>query len=174
MRHGVVSQRLSRPSDQRQALVYGCVRDLLRHGQIRTTVARAKEIRKVADRLVTLGKDGSVHSRRQAFRVLQDRSLVRRLFSEIAPRVLDDGGGYTRFVRTSIRRGDGASMAQLAWTRLPAEPAQGPAKPSAPAPKHPPKDQPAKPLAHAAEKPKPKGLLEGLRGLWGRRKAEGK
>jgi large subunit ribosomal protein L17 len=170
MRHATQSQRLSLPSDQRQALLHGMMKSLVTHGQIRTTLSRAKQAQRLADRLVTLGKNGSVHSRRKAFRVLQDRTLVKRLFADIAPRFTDVSGGYTRVMRLSLRQGDGVERALLAFSRLPAvQPARptapkgAPTAPSAPAPKQPqPREQ------EAAEKPK--GLFEGLRTLWTRKK----
>ncbi|MBI4340922.1 MAG: 50S ribosomal protein L17 [Candidatus Omnitrophica bacterium] len=169
MRHATRNQRLSRPTEQKDALVHNLVRSLMLHGQIQTTRARAKEAQRLADRLVSLGKEGSIHARRRAFRVLQDRMLVGQLFADIAPRFGDVAGGYTRVVRLSLRRGDGAQQALLAFSRLPAPtPAAPKAKtqeaPKAPAPAPGAPEKPAK----AAEKPK--GLLEGLRGLWKRKK----
>ena len=145
------------------------LKGLVDHGQIRTTLARAKEAQRLADRLVTLGKDGSIHSRRRAYRLLQDRTLVKRLFAEIAPRYLDVSGGYTRVTRLGLRLGDGAQQALLALSRQPApqpaapgpKPAQSPQPP--PAPKRP---QPPK----AEEGEKPKGFFEGLRGIWKKKK----
>ena len=138
------------------------------HGQIRTTYARAKEAQRLVDRLVTLGKEGSLHARRRAFRILQDRTLVKQLFGEIAPTFVDVSGGYTRVVRLlALRRGDGAQLAVLALSRLPAlKPARPdgrkpPAPPTAPGYSQP---QTAKPGE------KPKGFFEGLRGLWTRKK----
>ncbi|MBI3331159.1 MAG: 50S ribosomal protein L17 [Candidatus Omnitrophica bacterium] len=171
MRHATRTQRLSLPSEHRGAVLHGLVRQLVIHGQIRTTHARAKEAQRLADRLVTLGKEGSIPARRRAFRILQDRALVRQLFGEIAPRYVDLAGGYTRVLRLSIRRGDGAQQALLAFSRLPAAvPAAPPgAKPAPPkAPAAPPKaGQPPPP---AKEAKKPKGLFEGLRHLWTRQK----
>ena len=171
MRHAKQTQRLSRPSDAREALLHGLVQSLVTKGQIRTTLARAKEAQRLADRLVTLGKDGSVHARRRAFRVLQDRTLVKQLFGEIAPRFLDVSGGYTRVLRLAIRRGDGAQQALLAFSRLPA------ARPAAPGAKPPPAPQPPPspgraqpPTPKEKESEKPRGLFEGLRSLWTRRK----
>jgi len=96
-------------------------RNIVLHGRIRTTVGKAKHAQPQVDRLITLGKDGSVHARRQAFRILQDRDLVKQLFAEIAPRFLDVRGGYTRVLRLGPRAGDGAPTALLELTRLPAE-----------------------------------------------------
>jgi len=174
MRHATRSQRLSLPSDQRDALLHALVRNLVIHGQIRTTRSRAKEAQRLADRLVTLGKEGSVHARRQAFRILQDRTLVKKLFAEIAPRYGQVSGGYTRVMRLSLRRGDGAQQALLALSRLPA--AQ-PARPTGPRPVQPPqapaapKRQPVQPAEEA--KKKPRGLFEGLRHIWTRQKKGG-
>ena len=170
MRHATRSQRLSVPSDRREALVNGLVRSLVIHGQIQTTYANAKEAQRLADRLVTWGKEGSVHSRRQALRILQDRSLVKRLVAEIAPRYVDIAGGYTRVVRLSVRPGDGAQRALLALSRLPAEepaapkapkPARGPDAPTAPKPQQGPKAEEAK---------ERKGFFQGLRDIWTRKK----
>lgn len=166
MRHAVRSQRLSRPSDHRAAMVHTLVKNLIVHGQIQTTVARAKEAQRLADRLITMGKDGSVHARRRAFQILQNRTLVKQLFADLAPRFLDVGGGYTRVIRTSFRRGDGAQRAMLAFSRLPAvqppAPAAGPK--GAPKPSAPP--APSRPKPEEPKAKKPKGLLEGLRHLW--------
>ncbi len=171
MRHGNRDQRLGRPTDQRQAMVHTMVKSLVVHGQITTTYARAKEAQRLADRLVTLGKDGSVHSRRQAFRVLQDRTLVKRLFAEIAPRFVDAPGGYTRVLRLGLRLGDGAQEALLAFSRLPVEqPAVAKTDKAASAPKAPPPPERPKP---AAEPKKPKKFLEGLRHLWTRKEKGG-
>lgn len=172
MRHGNRDQRLGRPSDHRQALVHTMVKSLVVHGRITTTLARAKEAQRLADRLVTWGKDGSVHSRRQALRVLQDRTLVKRLFAEIAPRFVDTPGGYTRVLRLGLRPGDGAQQAVLAFSRLPVEqPAVPKTEKAAPAPKAPP--SPERPQAEAEEPKKPKKFLEGLRHLWSRKERGG-
>ena len=171
MRHAVSSQRLSRPGDHRQALVQGLVKSLIVHGQICTTLARAKVAQRLADRLVTFGKEGSIHARRQAYRVLQSETLVKRLFGDIAPRFVDANGGYTRVMRLDRRHGDGAQQALLAFSRLPAV---QPAVPEGPKPAQAPKPAPATPGRPRPEKPeaaeKPKGLFEGLRTLWTRKK----
>ena len=171
MRHAKANQRLSLPSEHRASLVHGLVKDLVVHGQIRTTFARAKVAQRLADRLVTLGKEGSVHSRRQAFRVLQNRTLVKRLFAEIAPRYGDVSGGYTRVLRLGLRRGDGAQKAVLALSRLPeAQPAAPttpkPAEPETKTPAAPKRPQPQK----AEDTEKPKTFFDNLRNLWTRKK----
>ena len=170
MRHATRNQRLSRPSEHREALLNGLMKSLVVHGQIETTLARAKEARRLADRLVTFGKEGSVHARRRAFRVLQNRTLVKRLFAEIAPRFVDVPGGYTRVMRLSLRRGDGAQRAVLAFSRLPeVQPAAVAGPKPAQAPTAPP--APTRPQPQKAQEPKErKGLFEGLRGLWPRKK----
>ena len=169
MRHAKRNQRLSRPSAHRDAILHGLVQGLVTHGRIRTTHARAKEAQRLADRLVSLGKEGSVHSRRRAFRVLQDRTLVKQLFAEIAPRYVDVSGGYTRVTRLTLRRGDGAQQALLALSRLPAgKPAATTGPPSARPPGSPSAPAAKPPQAEAAKKPK--GFLEGLRSLWTRKK----
>jgi large subunit ribosomal protein L17 len=165
MRHARRELRLGRTAEHSQATLDNLARNLLLHGRIRTTVAKAKVSRRVVDRLITLGKDGSVHARRQAYRVLQDRGLVKQLFADIAPRFLDCRGGYTRVLKLDgARHGDGAQTAILELTRLPAPPKGGPA---------PRKAKPAEPARPAPEQPKPKGFLEGLRGLFGKKKESG-
>ena len=171
MRHAKSNQRLSLPSEHRQSLVHGLVKALVVHGQIRTTYARAKVAQRLADRLVTLGKDGSVHSRRRAFRVLQDRTLVKQLFAEIAPRFSNVSGGYTRVLRLGLRRGDGAQNAVLALSRLPVGQPSLPtaAKPTETAPQAP--TAPKRPQPQKTEDAeKPKTLFENLRNIWTRKK----
>lgn len=159
------------PSDRREAVVNGLVKNLVQHGQIRTTFAKAKAAQRLADRLVTLGKDGSIHARRRAFRILQDRDLVKQLFGEIAPRFVEVSGGYTRVLRLSPRLGDGAELALLALSRLPAGQAVSPAasKPDA-APQGP--SAPKRPQAPepAGKEEKPKTFFEGIRNIWTRKK----
>ncbi len=89
------------------------VKDLLVHESIRTTEPKAKEARRSAERVITLGKDGSLHARRQALRVLNDKSVVSKLFDDIGPRFVGRPGGYTRLLKLGPRAGDGAPMAQL-------------------------------------------------------------
>lgn len=173
MRHARRELRLGRTSEHSQATLANLARNLLRHGRIRTTVAKAKVSRRVVDRLITLGKDGSVHARRQAYRILQDRGLVKQLFADIAPRFLDCRGGYTRVLKLDgVRHGDGAQTAVLELTRLPAPPKPAPTRKPKPPPAGPAKPAPsAEPKAE--ETPKPKGFLDGLRGLFGKKKEPG-
>ena len=113
MRHRIAGRKLSRPTDQRLALFRGQVTDLLRYEKLRTTEAKAKEVRPLAERIITLGKDGSLHSRRRALRFVTDPKVVRKVFEDIGPRYADRHGGYTRIVKLGPRPGDGAPMAQL-------------------------------------------------------------
>ena len=113
MRHRIAGRKLSRPTDQRLALFRGQVTDLLRYEKLHTTEAKAKEVRPLAERIITLGKDGSLHSRRRALRFVTDPKVVRKVFEDIGPRYADRHGGYTRIVKLGPRPGDGAPMAQL-------------------------------------------------------------
>ena len=94
-------------------MLHNLVSDLLRHESLRTTEAKAKEVRSLAEKVITLGKDGDLHARRQALKVVRDPDLVKKLFDEIAPRYAGRGGGYTRVIKLGPRLGDGAPMAQL-------------------------------------------------------------
>ena len=113
MRHKVSGRKFDRPSDQRRALFRIMVADLLRHERLKTTEAKAKEVRPLAEKMVTLGKDGTVHARRQAMAYINDKDVVKKLFDEIGPRFAARPGGYTRIIKLGTRVGDGASMAQL-------------------------------------------------------------
>ena len=111
MRHGRRIHQLGKPADQRRALLRALTTELLRHGRIQTTKARAKAVRAEADKMITLAKDGSLAARRQALGYIYDKNLVRVLFEEAASRYGDRQGGYTRVLRTIGRRGDNAEMA---------------------------------------------------------------
>ena len=113
MRHRVSGRKFDRPTGARLALFRGLVRELILHERITTTVPRAKEVRPMAEKMITLGKDGSVHARRQALRFVTDKDLIAKLFGDIAPRYATRPGGYTRIVKVGKRLGDGADMAIL-------------------------------------------------------------
>jgi len=113
MRHQIAGRKLNRPTAHRNAMLRNLVKDLLSHEAIQTTEAKAKEARRPAEKMITLGKDGSVHARRQALKFLNDRDIVARVFDDIAPRYAGRAGGYTRIVKLGRRWGDGASMARL-------------------------------------------------------------
>jgi len=116
MRHGKRRTKLSMMSSHRKAMLKNMVRNLLKHQKIQTTLRRAKETRRLADHLITVGKTDSVASRRLAYVVLNDRDLVGKLFKEIAPLFKSRNGGYTRIIPLGFRRGDGATMAILEFT----------------------------------------------------------
>jgi len=113
MRHKVSGRKFDRPGDARRALLRGLVTDLLRHERMKTTEPKAKEIRPIAEKMITLGKDGTVHARRQALAYINNKDVVKKLFDEIGPRFASRPGGYTRIIKLGPRLGDGASMAQL-------------------------------------------------------------
>lgn len=113
--------RLRRSSDQRKALLRDLVTDLILNGRIETTETKAKELKRLADKMVTLGKTNTLHSRRQAasfirFEKAEDEQYaLQKLFSEIAPKFASRNGGYTRVIKTGFRRGDSAPMAIIEW-----------------------------------------------------------
>jgi len=113
MKHRKKKRILDRPASARVALLRSLVRALFERQRIETTVAKAKEARRVAEKLITTAKEDTVHARRLARKFLNDRQLVWKLFHEIAPRYKEREGGYTRIIRVGQRRGDGAEMAIL-------------------------------------------------------------
>ena len=113
MRHGLSGRKLNRTSAHRKAMFANMAVALLKHEQIKTTVAKAKELSPVVDRLITLGKRGTLHSRRQAMSILRDNTITRKLFDNLAPRYAERNGGYTRVIRAGTRYGDAATMAYI-------------------------------------------------------------
>ncbi len=113
MRHRKSGRRFDMPTDQRMAMFRNITTAVLEHGAVLTTEARAKESRRFVERMVTLGKRGTLHARRQALAFIYDEDVVRELFDEIAPRYAERPGGYTRVVKLVQRKGDGAKMARL-------------------------------------------------------------
>ncbi len=113
MRHKRKINKLSRPRDQRRALLTGQVRDLIAKEEIITTEAKAKETAKLAERVITLAKQDSVHRRRLAFSIVKDKQVVKKLFSAIAPRYENQKGGYTKIIKIGYRRGDNALMCKV-------------------------------------------------------------
>lgn len=113
MRHRVSGRKFNRPTGHRVAMYRNLVRDLLLHERIETTEAKAKEVRPMAERIITRGRSGSLHDRREVQRFVTDTSVVKRLFDEIGPRFEGRPGGYTRITKIGQRRGDGAPMAVL-------------------------------------------------------------
>jgi large subunit ribosomal protein L17 len=110
MRHQKSGRKLNRTSSHRWALIRNLITALLRNEKIKTTDAKAKELRRWADRVITLGKQGSLHARRQVLGIVQDKAVVRKLFDTIAPRFKDRPGGYTRITKIGMRRGDAAPV----------------------------------------------------------------
>lgn len=103
-------RKLGRDSSARKALLRGIVTSLFQHERIETTEAKAKELRKVAEKMLTLAKRGDLHARRQVLAYMMDEGVVKKLFDEIAPKYTDRQGGYTRIIKTGVRQGDAAPM----------------------------------------------------------------
>ena len=106
-------RKLGRPTDHRKAMLRNQVTSLLQHGKIETTVTRAKETKRMAEKMITLAKKGDLHSRRQILSYIYDKDVVNKLFEEIAPNYEERNGGYTRVLKVGPRRGDGAELAIL-------------------------------------------------------------
>ena len=115
MKHGRKTVKLQRDASHRDAMLANLTLSLIDHTRIRTTLAKAKALRPVAEKLVTLGKRGTLHARRQAIAALRDKELVKKLFEEIAPASKDRQGGYTRITKLGQRRSDSAPMAFIEW-----------------------------------------------------------
>ncbi|HVI81776.1 MAG TPA: 50S ribosomal protein L17 [Chthoniobacterales bacterium] len=115
MRHQKTTVRLGRKAEHRKALLANQVCNLIEHRRIKTTLAKAKAVRPLAEKMVTLGKRGSIHARRTAFATLRQKDAVKKLFDEIAPASTERNGGYTRIVRLGQRNSDSASMAFIEW-----------------------------------------------------------
>jgi large subunit ribosomal protein L17 len=113
MRHNKSGKRLGRNSSHRKAMMRNMVTSLFAHEKITTTDIRAKELRKIADKMITLGKRGDIHARRQAMQVIRDRKVVGKLFDLVAPRYKDRPGGYTRIIKLGQRTGDNASLSLI-------------------------------------------------------------
>ena len=113
MRHKVAGRRLSRPTGHRMAMYRNLVTDLLRYEKITTTEAKAKEVRGFAEKMITLGKEGGLHSLRQSLSFTLDKKVTAKVFTELAPRYAERSGGYTRLTKLGPRLGDGAAMVQL-------------------------------------------------------------
>ncbi|ACD22396.1 50S ribosomal protein L17 [Clostridium botulinum] len=106
-------RKLGLPTDQRRAMLRNLVTSLLKHGKIETTVTRAKETRSIAEKMITLGKRGDLHARRQALAFIQEELVVKNLFDNVAPKYAERNGGYTRMYKKGPRRGDGAEVVIL-------------------------------------------------------------
>jgi large subunit ribosomal protein L17 len=115
MRHQKKTVKLGRTAEHRKALLANQVCSLIEHQRIKTTLAKAKAVRPLAERMVTLGKNGSIHARRTALATLRQKGAVRKLFDDIAPRSAERNGGYTRIVKLGQRKSDSAPMAFIEW-----------------------------------------------------------
>jgi len=113
MRHNKSGRRLGRKTSHREAMFRNMVTSLLNHEKITTTDAKAKEIRSVAEKMITLGKRGDLHSMRLAASYIREKSIVTKLFATIAPRYMDRPGGYTRIIKLGIRQGDTAPISMI-------------------------------------------------------------
>ena len=113
MRHRRLGRKLNRTASHRRALFANMANALIKHEQIKTTLPKAKELKRVADKLITLGKKGGLHRRRQAFATLRDDAMVAKLFDVLAERYADRPGGYTRVLKAGYRYGDNAPMAVI-------------------------------------------------------------
>jgi large subunit ribosomal protein L17 len=117
MRHGKSGRKLGRTKSHREAMLRNMVTSLLKYEKITTTDAKAKELRKVAEQMITLGKRGDLHARRQALSFVRDKEVVGKLFDELSLRYRDCAGGYTRIVKTGNRTGDNAPVSIIEFVR---------------------------------------------------------
>jgi large subunit ribosomal protein L17 len=123
MRHRVAGRKLSRHTQHRELMFRNMLVSLLQYERIKTTLAKGKELRSWADKIISLGKQGTLHARRRAFALLRDKGIVKKLFDEIAPKFKDRQGGYTRVYKLGWRQGDGAplSLVELVTYAVPEE-----------------------------------------------------
>jgi large subunit ribosomal protein L17 len=113
MRHGLSGRKLNRTSSHRKAMFANMVNALLKHEQIKTTLPKAKDLRPIAEKIISLGKSGTLHDRRRAYAILRDDAVVSKLFSVLAERYKGRQGGYTRVLKAGFRYGDCAPMAVI-------------------------------------------------------------
>ncbi len=113
MRHGNSGRKLNRTHEHRKAMFANMVASLIEHEQIVTTLPKAKELRPIIEKMITLGKRGDLHARRQAISQVRDETVIKKLFATLAPRYADRNGGYTRVLKAGFRRGDNAPMAVI-------------------------------------------------------------
>jgi large subunit ribosomal protein L17 len=167
MRHQKKTIKLGRTAEHRKALLANQVCSLIEHERIKTTLAKAKAVRPLAEKMVTLGKTGSLHARRTALAVLRQKNAVKKLFDSIAPRSADRKGGYTRIIRLGQRKSDSASVAFIEWVDA------APVEDEKPVEEKPAKAQKEAP-APAAEEAKPETASEAKpkRKLFGRKTAK--
>jgi large subunit ribosomal protein L17 len=173
MRHQKNTVRLGRKAEHRKALLANQVCSLIEHRRIKTTLAKAKAVRPLAERMVTLGKDGSIHARRTAFATLRHKDAVKKLFDEIAPASGERNGGYTRIIRLGQRQSDSAFMALIEWVDSPIAVEEKPAEERKAKKKEPKSEvKPEEPKAKVEEKPAEEPKKK--RRWWGRKSGEEK
>ena len=119
MRHGIAGRKFSRTSSHRKAMFANMATSLLEHGQIKTTVAKAKDLRRVVEPIITKAKKGDLAARREVMKTIQNKAVVQKLFDEIAPAFATRPGGYTRVLKAGFRQGDAADMAIIELTEKP-------------------------------------------------------
>lgn len=196
MRHGKRNIKFGRHPAHRKATLISLASNLIRYNRIETTLAKAKEAKRLADKIITWGKKGSLHHRRLVYSLLGDRDLVGIVFKDLAPLFANRQGGYTRIIQTRIRQGDGAQLAILEWTekkeeapkekkqakkekarvQAKTEPKKEAVEKSKPAEPEKPKhvvEKPSRPQEEKPpkkEEPRKKGFLGGLRKLFDRKK----
>ena len=155
MRHQKKTVKLGRTAEHRKALLANQVCSLIEHQRIKTTLAKAKAVRPLAEKMVTLGKKGSLHARRTALAVLRQQDAVKKLFDDIAPRAAERKGGYTRIIKLGLRKSDAAPVAFIEWVDAPVvaeEPAPEEKGKKGKAAKTPAVDAPAKPARKTSAK----------------------
>jgi len=152
MRHQKKTIKLGRTAEHRKALLANQVCSLIEHQRIQTTLAKAKAVRPLAEKMVTLGKSGSIHARRTALAVLRQKNAVKKLFDNIAPRSVEGHGGYTRIIRLGRRKSDSALMAFIEWVDAEKDVEEKPAKEKKPKRK----EAETKPQQRAPEREEPK------------------
>lgn len=150
MRHRKSGRKLGRNTSHRKAMMRNMVTSLFEHEQIKTTDARAKELRKIAEKLITMAKRGDLHARRQVLKVVMDKQVVAKLFERIAPRYQERPGGYTRIIKLGHRSGDNAAMSLIELVEEDFTPKPKKAKPAEEAAPAPVEEAPAEEVAEEA------------------------
>ena len=143
MRHKRVGRKLGVVTKHRRAMLRNMITDLLRHEKIKTTDTRAKELRRVAEKKITIAKEGTLHARRKAASIVRDKEVLKKLFDEIAKKYRDRPGGYTRIIKLGIRRGDNAPISLVELVEETSEPKRKKKSKAAPK-KQQPKTEPSK------------------------------
>jgi large subunit ribosomal protein L17 len=165
MNHQIAGRKLGRTTDHKEAMLRNLVTSLIMHDRLTTTEAKAKELRKIADRMITLGKKGDLAAVRRAGRVVRSKEALGRLFKELAPLFANRNGGYTRIIHYKIRRGDHAPMAIIEWTesaasKAPEKEKKAPARKAAEKKQEPDKKTPARKAAEKKAAPRKAAAAE--------------